>query len=584
MFFPELDDHPHSDELQSAVNYRSLKPSKMLEGHEGCVNSVSWNPDGRLIATGSDDLHLGIWSYPDGQLLSRTMTQHDDNIFSSSWLPSGSDSSGTSTTIATCSRDGLVGLFRLRPDTAVPMLGQMYSCHHDSAMRIATDTCDPNLFFSCSRDGAIRQFDIRQQHRCSGSCANAVLSAIDEQIGWNSISLSPLRPEYLAVGGVESAALVYDRRMLSTGHDSDPTVKRAFERHLHSWIPDIFVCAKQEVSSVAFSPTSLELAVSYNRGSIYLCNLLDRSHYLQKIHKENPYCKERAFINERQIYKDFKLLIDGDPVITNRASGLVARLIRASTKHLSYSRSDFGFWKALAVWELYNAAAVSKTLGKIRKAIGLLQDAIRHLPDELPLPMLKLMIDLSPHDPDLVRYLESYLISNSLSIHDIKARYLSEYGLSDLIDFHGLDVVNRLLNFDSEQERTIIGYHCNYSKHNSTQTVKDVYFVGSKGQFIATGSDLGYFFLYDKETSETVYLGAGDRHVNNVVQGHPSLPVLATSGIESTVKIWEPEGTLLPSDGDDEAIPRRIDPDQYDAIYGVLENAGQSEGIVCSMQ
>ena len=33
-----------------------------------------------------------------------------------------------------------------------------------------------------------------------------------------------------------------------------------------------------------------------------------------------------------------------------------------------------------------------------------------------------------------------------------------------------------------------------------------------------------------------------DRHVVNCVQPHPSLPLLATSGIDYDVKLWEPVG------------------------------------------
>lgn len=33
---------------------------------------------------------------------------------------------------------------------------------------------------------------------------------------------------------------------------------------------------------------------------------------------------------------------------------------------------------------------------------------------------------------------------------------------------------------------------------------------------------------------------AADSQVVNCVQGHPSLPVLATSGIESAVRLWSP--------------------------------------------
>jgi len=48
-------------------------------------------------------------------------------------------------------------------------------------------------------------------------------------------------------------------------------------------------------------------------------------------------------------------------------------------------------------------------------------------------------------------------------------------------------------------------------------------------------------FLYGKKkTSRLVNLMLGDRHVVNVISGHPFNCVMATSGIENNVKIWEP--------------------------------------------
>ena len=38
------------------------------------------------------------------------------------------------------------------------------------------------------------------------------------------------------------------------------------------------------------------------------------------------------------------------------------------------------------------------------------------------------------------------------------------------------------------------------------------------------------------------------------IQCHPTLPVLATSGIEHTVKLWSPEGALAPVDPVDAAV------------------------------
>ena len=40
-----------------------------LEGHEGCVNAVSFNSSGSLLMSGSDDLNLIIWDWERGMYL-----------------------------------------------------------------------------------------------------------------------------------------------------------------------------------------------------------------------------------------------------------------------------------------------------------------------------------------------------------------------------------------------------------------------------------------------------------------------------------------------------------------------------------
>ncbi|CAO1623984.1 unnamed protein product [Parajaminaea phylloscopi] len=93
-----------------------------------------------------------------------------------------------------------------------------------------------------------------------------------------------------------------------------------------------------------------------------------------------------------------------------------------------------------------------------------------------------------------------------------------------------------------------------YSGHLNIETVKEVNFFGPGDEYIVSGSDDGNFLVWDSATAELLGIWEGDGSVVNVVVPHPSLPVLAVSGIDDTVKIFGP-ADVKPTD--DEATDKR---------------------------
>ncbi|XP_034242025.1 DDB1- and CUL4-associated factor 8-like isoform X2 [Thrips palmi] len=80
-----------------------------------------------------------------------------------------------------------------------------------------------------------------------------------------------------------------------------------------------------------------------------------------------------------------------------------------------------------------------------------------------------------------------------------------------------------------------------YEGHRNSATVKSCDFFGPKSEYIMSGSDCGHIFFWDKNTEAIVQFMRGDESgVVNALVGHPQFPILATSGLDSDVKIWVP--------------------------------------------
>ena len=109
---------------------------------------------------------------------------------------------------------------------------KVYRSHADRAKRIVTES-SPYLFLTCSEDGEVRQWDLRQPssayppprggqwlpHRTGiehddSNVPPPLISYKRHQIDLNTISCSPSQPHYIALGGAHLHCFLHDRRML----------------------------------------------------------------------------------------------------------------------------------------------------------------------------------------------------------------------------------------------------------------------------------------------------------------------------------------------------------------------------------
>lgn len=76
---------------------------RKLEKHRGCVNTVSFSPDGDILISGSDDRRVILWDWESGNVKLSFHSGHHNNVFQAKIMPCTEDRS-----IVTCAADGQV--------------------------------------------------------------------------------------------------------------------------------------------------------------------------------------------------------------------------------------------------------------------------------------------------------------------------------------------------------------------------------------------------------------------------------------------------------------------------------------------
>ncbi|TIA18761.1 WD40 repeat-like protein [Aureobasidium pullulans] len=235
---------------------RDLDIVNELDGHAGCVNALSWSKSGRLLASGSDDQHINIHTYqPDDsnsqfKLATSIATGHQANIFSVKFMPHSNDR-----TVISAAGDHEVRIFDLEYSgatreasraSAMALNGhsrgmrnniqdgvrhlsdgdtncRVYRSHGDRVKRVVTES-SPHLFLTCSEDGEVRQWDLRQPSSAYPSPSSRSVSTVSVppplisykryDLDLNTISCSPSQPHYIALGGAHLHCFLHDRRMI----------------------------------------------------------------------------------------------------------------------------------------------------------------------------------------------------------------------------------------------------------------------------------------------------------------------------------------------------------------------------------
>nr|XP_043637625.1 protein ALTERED SEED GERMINATION 2 isoform X2 [Erigeron canadensis] len=271
---------------------RRLSLERELEAHEGCVNSIAWNSNGSLLVSGSDDTRVNIWSYERRKLLYSIDSGHTANIFCTKFVPETCNE-----LVVSGAADAEVRLFNLsrlegkgvEANSINP--SALFQCHSRRIKKLAVEPGNPNMVWSASEDGTLRQHDFREATSCPTSessdreCRSVLLDLRcgakkslaeppRQSLALKSCDISSTRPHLLLVGGSDAFARLYDRRMLPPLSSCrqkltpPPCVSYFCPIHLSDRGQQSL-----HLTHVTFSPNGEEILLNYSGEHVYLMDV-----------------------------------------------------------------------------------------------------------------------------------------------------------------------------------------------------------------------------------------------------------------------------------------------------------------------
>ncbi|XP_064826394.1 DDB1- and CUL4-associated factor 6-like isoform X2 [Oncorhynchus masou masou] len=568
-----------------------LKLEATLDVHEGSVNTICWNSTGEYILSGSDDDRLVITNPYSRKVKASITSWHRSNIFSAKFLPQTNDRM-----IVSAAADGKIFLTNVeRGSNMDPVL--QYHCHNGAAYEILTVPSDPHSFLSCGEDGTIRWFDVRVSPGCwQTNCKKDIL--IDCRRAVTSMAISPVESFYLATGCSDSSVRIYDRRMLgtiATGFQTGSGVAGMCAR----FVPRHLLNKSCRVTSLAYSRDGREVLASYASDYLYLFDPKDdKGRELKGPSQDNKKETQQKRLRLRGDWSDTGPLSrpesererDGESrpgvSLMQRMSDMLSRWFEDASEAQNNrgarpqprprvdpaaAPQGSGLHQEAVVLgnpapsQPTSTASFSSSMESPRsRRSGMGTGSLQPSPGE---PVLSLTYS-DQGEPPRVRSPEQ--VSDTRQISSLSQSEVEGMGEEPTpqppgewmqrFNLRGSELGERVLRrsaaariqeiFRRRKEKKELA-DCEtrrigkpsvekvYKGHRNSRTMTNqCCFWGD--QFVLSGSDCGHIFIWDRETGEHLMLLEADQHVINCLQPHPYEPLLATSGIDSNVKIWSP--------------------------------------------
>lgn len=187
---------------------KSLDLETVVEGHDGCVNTIHWSDDGKFILSGSDDSTLQIYSYGTYRQAHRLLTGHQGIIFSARFFPRTGNSK-----VVSGENHGMVRV----TDVEYPTLSAPFLCNRGAVYQVIP--ISPDVFYTCGYGRTVREYDLRVDSACEctrGMCHKGILIKGKNQ-SITSLAFNPLK-DYEFCTAIGTTVRIYDTRKLKRRH------------------------------------------------------------------------------------------------------------------------------------------------------------------------------------------------------------------------------------------------------------------------------------------------------------------------------------------------------------------------------
>ncbi|KAI9020532.1 WD40-repeat-containing domain protein [Hyaloraphidium curvatum] len=585
-----------------------LALGSVLDGHNGCVNCLAWNAQGSKLLSGSDDRHLCVWAYPalgreddydedptvdahwrmrsakglpavrdtyQRRPLAKVRTGHRANIFGCKFMPQTND-----TILASCAGDSEVRVHALRPtESNDGTLLHVFTCHSDRAKRLAVHASAPYLILSCSEDGTLRMHDLRLPHPCRQptSFSSALPSPprprdsgctplVDYSpfgIDFNTAAIHPGRPNLVALGGSSPSLFLHDLRQPAKPFlRLSPTAPSSMVREPRPSDP----CESGHVTAAAWSADGAVVG-NWSGGWVYGFEGVDGTGWGSEWGwgflgaaggkgGESKKGKRKGRMSEESERSTEASSEAGPERKSPRRTSPDADRLPTTAPASDVVMDAEPIWKPD---ELDLEPTVQPVLADAAEAVGKSSDASKgHRAQRKP----ELRSAVEKDEESEIDEEEGYVSGSDPVDMDDESEDGSDAGSESPSSHSDHDRRPRrryAVPFPDTTHTTT--YDRVYRGAANVQTVKDVAFLGPG--LVACGSDDGNLFLFPRDSSTPRNVLRGDGNVVNVAQIHPHGTAIAVSGIDRTVKVFEPTWGVpvrMPEEREAAAGPAEDDP------------------------